>query len=455
MAGVAAALAAVLSEVAAEYVGGRRGAAEVGRMVVEGAVRAAGAAMGMLVRRRRSLDGTLMPYAHSFFIGEAAQREDVEPTASLLLESPGAQAIWAVAEQPSVVDGPDVQSPLKTLCRSGLVVRTKVVVPLLLVNEWAGQIEMCFTDSPGKAATEALMAALLLFGRGLAPIASTFECERVHPQKCEDRRSSAASDLHRRSSSATSGAGDDPETMLLRELEEMLIERQLLQDDVRLLKAAQEELAQKLEAKNAYFTNQCHELRTPLNGIMGMAALLSGDTSLSEDQQAMIDIMQSSGRALHEVVKDILDMSKLEEHQLVLNPSDFHLRKLLDDVIRVVSGRAHEKGIWVHLFIDRRVPKSLSGDTHVIHQIVLNLLSNAVKFSFRGSVTISVVPAACGDKVLPSPDAFLLEISVEDTGIGMSEDQLAALFRRFAASSPILTKEGRHLSSHMSLVVLR
>ncbi|MEZ5921071.1 MAG: response regulator [Parvularculaceae bacterium] len=188
------------------------------------------------------------------------------------------------------------------------------------------------------------------------------------------------------------------------------------------LKSAKEAAEQGARAKASFLANMSHEIRTPMNGVVGMASLLL-DTPLTERQRSMADIIVRSGENLLVIINDILDFSKIEAGKMVLQSEPFDLRQAIDDVCALLSTRAQEKGIELLIRYDYELGSRFVGDSGRIRQIVTNLVGNAVKFTEKGYVLVSISSTA--------NDNNIIEISVKDTGCGISRDKLEQIFDAF------------------------
>ncbi len=178
------------------------------------------------------------------------------------------------------------------------------------------------------------------------------------------------------------------------------------------------------QAKTRFFSNLSHELRTPLNGILGMTDLL-WDTNPNEQQKDYLTTVGNCGKTLLDLITDVLDVSKIEAGKLELKNRAFRLRQPFTGALEVVRGQAQGKGLELHLDWDDSLPKFVDGDLIRIRQVFVNLLSNAVKFTNSGSVTVRT-------KKLLRDESVWLEVQVEDTGIGISEENIPKLFRPFS-----------------------
>ena len=177
-------------------------------------------------------------------------------------------------------------------------------------------------------------------------------------------------------------------------------------------------------AKTEFLSNMSHEIRTPLNAIVGFSNMLLDDKSLPDSAKDEVnDIVMASDNLL-EIVNGILDISKIEAGKLEIISTEYDFYKVTKELITLTKGRLGDKPIEFITKIDESIPQVLYGDASRLKQICVNILTNAVKYTKEGSITFSI------NSVIKN-DVCRLIISVEDTGIGIKQENLNKLFNKF------------------------
>ena len=185
--------------------------------------------------------------------------------------------------------------------------------------------------------------------------------------------------------------------------------------------------------KSGFLANMSHEIRTPLNGVIGLSRLLS-QTELTAKQHDYVRKIIASSDNLLGILNDILDFSKIEAGQLSIEETSFRLLDVLDNVSAMVAPKAAEKGLEFLLSVDPNTPQDLLGDPLRLGQIITNLSTNAVKFTEKGEIVVTVTANEVDDKTAE------LQFSVRDTGVGMTEEQQARIFRPFTQADITTTR---------------
>ena len=177
------------------------------------------------------------------------------------------------------------------------------------------------------------------------------------------------------------------------------------------------------QAKSEFLSNMSHEIRTPLNAIVGFSESLKDDNVPDSAREKINDIITASNNLL-EIVNGILDISKIESNKLELVNKEYDIKSTLDELESLTRARIGEKGIEFNVKIDPTLPRVLYGDNIRIKQVILNLLTNAVKYTKEGHINFIV------SSVIKN-DMCRLIISVEDTGIGIKQEDISKLFSKF------------------------
>ena len=221
------------------------------------------------------------------------------------------------------------------------------------------------------------------------------------------------------------------------------------------LKIAKQQAESANQAKSDFLASVSHELRTPLNGILGYAQIMQQAKDLNEHRRG-VDIVRQCGSHLLNLVNDILDLSKIEAQKMELEPKEFHFHSLVSSVAEMIGVRARNKGIEFVYLGDPNLPTAIAADEKRLRQVLINLLGNAIKFTDIGSVTftVTVVDEASSEKP-PETDRsdknVKVRFSVEDTGIGITAEQLEKIFLPFEqVGSSARRSEGTGLGLRIS-----
>jgi two-component system sensor histidine kinase BarA len=200
------------------------------------------------------------------------------------------------------------------------------------------------------------------------------------------------------------------------------------------LDLARKEALEASRIKSEFLANMSHEIRTPLNGILGFTHLLQ-KSELTPRQLDYLGTIEKSADSLLGIINEILDFSKIEAGKLVLDHIPFNLRDLLQDTLTILAPAAHAKQLELVSLVYRDTPLSLVGDPLRLKQILTNLVSNAIKFTREGTIVARAMLEEDHE------DSVQLRISIQDTGIGLSNEDVRALFQAFSQADNSLSRQ--------------
>jgi two-component system, sensor histidine kinase len=216
-------------------------------------------------------------------------------------------------------------------------------------------------------------------------------------------------------------------TSYVKDRERLIAVKNSIEETQQQTLTAKEKAERAEKAKTEFLTNMSHEIRTPLNAVIGSADLLQ-TTSLSNDQKDLVETINISSRHLLNLVSHVLDMSQLEEGKLLLEHQDFQLDEVTESTLKLFANdpKIKSKALDLRLNIAPNTPNDLHGDPYRLRQILVNLIGNAIKFTEKGWVELRISQGKS-----PLTGRIFLEFQVQDTGIGIQQEDQKQLFLPF------------------------
>ncbi len=209
----------------------------------------------------------------------------------------------------------------------------------------------------------------------------------------------------------------------------------LIREDVTRYKAMEQELKKANQAKSDFLANISHELRTPMNAILGLTQVAMEQETAAE-QIERLQMIRTSGKSLLSLIDELLDLSRIEAGNFIVEPTEFNLPELLDSVIKELRSSAEEKGLFLELSWKSPPPGEVVGDPLRLQQVLRNLIGNGIKYSSSGGVSLEVERTAQDAENNPSEAGFTLRFTVKDTGPGIPEDKQEEIFQPFSRLEP-------------------
>jgi len=214
-------------------------------------------------------------------------------------------------------------------------------------------------------------------------------------------------------------------TIIIRYITYALKSKAELEEANRCLRISKKEAERASQVKSEFLANMSHDIRTPINSILGMAELLL-DSRLDAVQRDYVHKVNDATELLLALVNDILDISRIEDGQVILEQVEFDLSEEVENCCRLLAASSQEKGLDIACLVESGLPSRVLGDPTRLRQVLVNLIGNAIKFTELGEVLVSATALA------PCNEKFLFQFEVRDTGIGIDVKDQAKLFHSFS-----------------------
>ncbi len=294
-----------------------------------------------------------------------------------------------------------------------------------------GEAELRLTF-PASTASLGVLADVFTLRKTQDRSSTALACRLPGVQAPDDKTLSRIREIFERKNRDELMAEVQEQNLALAEHQESL--EHTVEERTQQLSAAMQAANDANKAKGDFLANMSHEIRTPMNAIIGLTDLCLR-TDLSDKQRDYLQKVLNSGHALLGIINDILDFSKIEAGKLDIESIEFDIDQVLDNLATVANVKAQEKGLELLFRRDPKIPTVLVGDPLRLGQILINLTNNAVKFTEKGQILVEMALGGNAD------GEVTIEFEVRDTGIGMTDEQVAKLFQSFSQADTSTTRK--------------